>query len=131
MSSSPMLPISVSTFKPNAESKAFISTPNFLTRISGPVCLTLSHCRPWTDLIDRTALAKPASFSDAISRIRKNFFYFRANYLAIMAAFYFYERGIIVDMGNRDGVGDCLCPCGAASSAAVTATAVPAIVSRV
>ncbi|GMI88862.1 prenylated RAB acceptor 1.B4 [Hibiscus trionum] len=86
MSSSPMLPISVSTSKPNAESKLFVTTPNFLTRVSNSVRLTLSHCRPWTDLIDRTAFARPASFSDAASRIRKNFSYFRANYLTIIAA---------------------------------------------
>ncbi|KAK8697990.1 hypothetical protein V6N13_114122 [Hibiscus sabdariffa] len=86
MSSSPMLPISVSTLKPNAESKHFITAPNFLTRLSGSVRFTHSHCRPWTDLIDRTAFARPASFSDATSRLGKNFSYFRANYLIIIAA---------------------------------------------
>ncbi|XVF05818.1 hypothetical protein REPUB_Repub05bG0205800 [Reevesia pubescens] len=86
MSSTPMLPVSSSD--PNAESKPSITTPNIrsiLTRISASVHIALSHCRPWTELIDRTAFAKPASFSDATSRLRKNFSYFRSNYLTVLA----------------------------------------------
>ncbi|XVF20383.1 hypothetical protein REPUB_Repub11eG0193800 [Reevesia pubescens] len=85
-SSTPMLP--VSTSDPNAEFKPSITTPNLrsiLTRISASVRQALSLCRPWTELIDRTAFAKPASFSDATSRVRNNFSYFRANYLTILA----------------------------------------------
>ncbi|XP_022753892.1 PRA1 family protein B3-like [Durio zibethinus] len=86
MSSTPILP--VSTSEPNAESKPSTTTPNIryiLTRISASVRHALSHCRPWTELFDHTAFAKPASFSDATSRLRKNFSYFRANYLTILA----------------------------------------------
>ncbi|XWS74408.1 hypothetical protein CRYUN_Cryun02cG0213500 [Craigia yunnanensis] len=85
-STTPMLPLSTSD--PNAKSKPFTTTPNLrsiLTRISGSVRHALSHCRPWTELIDRTAFAKPASFSDATLRVRKNFAYFRANYLTLLA----------------------------------------------
>ncbi|XP_017982748.1 PREDICTED: PRA1 family protein B3 [Theobroma cacao] len=86
MSSTPMLP--VSTSEPNVESKQSATTPNLrsiLARLSGSARLALSRCRPWTELVDRTAFTKPASFSDATSRVRKNFSYFRANYLTILA----------------------------------------------
>ncbi|KAG4189064.1 hypothetical protein ERO13_A08G203300v2 [Gossypium hirsutum] len=79
-----MLPVSVSTLEPNADSKPLITAQTLLTRLSTSLRLALSHCRPWTDFIDRTAFAKPASFSDATSRLRKNFSYFRANYLTIL-----------------------------------------------
>ncbi|XWS71907.1 hypothetical protein CRYUN_Cryun03dG0178800 [Craigia yunnanensis] len=85
-STTPMIP--VSTSDPNAESKPSNTTPNLrsiLTRISGSVGHALAHCRPWPELIDRAAFAKPASFSDATWRVRKNFSYFRANYLTILA----------------------------------------------
>ncbi|XVE79861.1 hypothetical protein DITRI_Ditri14bG0091000 [Diplodiscus trichospermus] len=85
MSSTPMLP--VSTPESYAESKSSTATPNLrsiLTCISGSARHALSHCRPWTELIDRTAFAKPASLSDATLRVRKNFSYFRANYLTIL-----------------------------------------------
>ncbi|MBA0756015.1 hypothetical protein Gogos_021093 [Gossypium gossypioides] len=81
-----MLPVSVSTLEPNADSKPLITAQTLLTRLSTYLRLALSYCRPWTDFIDRTAFAKPASFSDATSRLRKNFSYFRANYLTILTA---------------------------------------------
>ncbi|XVF68442.1 hypothetical protein PTKIN_Ptkin11bG0003200 [Pterospermum kingtungense] len=91
MSSTPMLPISTSEDPNTAESfKSYTNTQqnlrSILTRISASARHALSRCRPWTELIDRTALAKPASFSDATSRVRKNLSYFRANYLIILAA---------------------------------------------
>ncbi|OMO82933.1 Prenylated rab acceptor PRA1 [Corchorus capsularis] len=81
---STMLPVSDS----NAESRPSTLTPNLraiLTRISGSARQALSRCRPWTELIDRSAFAKPVSFADATSRVRKNFSYFRANYLTVLA----------------------------------------------
>ncbi|KAJ6699419.1 PRENYLATED RAB ACCEPTOR 1-RELATED [Salix purpurea] len=37
--------------------------------------------RPFSELIDRSAFSKPESISDATTRIRKNYSYFRINYL--------------------------------------------------
>lgn len=89
MSSTPMLPISTSEDPNAAESRSYTTNPNLrsiLNRISATSSHALSRCRPWTELIDRSAFAKPASFSDAASRVRNNFSYFRANYLTILAA---------------------------------------------
>ncbi|KAL8102131.1 PRA1 family protein B4-like [Apium graveolens] len=41
--------------------------------------------RPWSELVDRSAFSKPESVSDATARIRKNFTYFRVNYLCLIA----------------------------------------------
>ncbi|WRX19475.1 hypothetical protein QQP08_011962 [Theobroma cacao] len=70
MSSTLML--SVSTIEPNAKSKPFIITPNLrsiLARLLGPTCQVLSHRHPWTELVDHTAFAKPAPFSNATSQM--------------------------------------------------------------
>jgi hypothetical protein len=46
--------------------------------------LALAQKRPWAELIDRSQLAKPESFSDAITRARKNWYYFRINYSLVL-----------------------------------------------
>nr|XP_043614073.1 PRA1 family protein B1-like [Erigeron canadensis] len=57
---------------------------SFITRLSSSLRQSLSQNRPWTELIDRTSISRPDSFSDATTRIRKNFSYFRANYTTIL-----------------------------------------------
>lgn len=52
--------------------------------ISQTVHSGLSNRRPWSELFDRSGFAKPESFSDATLRLRKNYSYFRTNYLAIV-----------------------------------------------
>ena len=94
MSSSapPVLPIS-STHTTTAtggavESQAPVATPAFrafINHVSESVRHGLSQRRPWGELVDRTAFAKPESFSEATLRIRKNYSYFRVNYLAVVA----------------------------------------------
>jgi len=46
--------------------------------------LALAQKRPWAELVDRSQLAKPESFSDAITRARKNWYYFRVNYSLVL-----------------------------------------------
>ncbi|KAK8960356.1 PRA1 family protein B2 [Platanthera guangdongensis] len=66
-----------------------ISTPAFrifLSRLSNSVRRSLEHRRPWYELYDRSAFSRPETLSDATSRVRKNYTYFRVNYLAFLAA---------------------------------------------
>jgi hypothetical protein len=46
--------------------------------------LALAQKRPWAEVVDRSQLAKPESFSDAITRARKNWYYFRINYSLVL-----------------------------------------------
>jgi hypothetical protein len=46
--------------------------------------LALAQKRPWAEVADRTQMTKPESFSEAITRARKNWFYFRINYSIVM-----------------------------------------------
>lgn len=95
MSSSapPVLPISNSqptaaAGGATAESGGPIATPAFrafISNISDTVRNGLAQRRPWGELVDRTAFAKPESFSEATLRIRKNYSYFRVNYYAMIA----------------------------------------------
>ncbi|KAJ6804740.1 putative PRA1 family protein B2 [Iris pallida] len=81
----PILPISTAqtTAAPTTDPTAF---RQFLARLSDTFRATLSNRRPWPELLDRSALSRPDSLSDALSRIRKNLSYFRVNYLALVAA---------------------------------------------
>ncbi|KAL1808115.1 hypothetical protein ACET3Z_025105 [Daucus carota] len=58
---------------------------SFFVNISETVRHRLAHCRPWLELVDRSAFSKPESVSDATARIRKNYTYFRVNYLILIA----------------------------------------------
>ncbi|XP_004302605.1 PREDICTED: PRA1 family protein B4 [Fragaria vesca subsp. vesca] len=87
----PVLPISTTVAAAGSvESQAQppIATPAFrafLNHITDTVRNGLSQRRPWAELADRSAFAKPESFSDATVRVRKNYSYFRVNYLAVVA----------------------------------------------
>ncbi|KAJ6696600.1 hypothetical protein OIU85_002996 [Salix viminalis] len=61
------------------------SLRTFLTRLFSSLRTTLSHRRPWLELVDRTAFSRPVSLSDASTRVRKNYSYFKVNYLTILA----------------------------------------------
>ncbi|KAF8402558.1 hypothetical protein HHK36_010644 [Tetracentron sinense] len=83
MASPPTLPISA------GQSQQPIATPAFrafISRLSDSVRHGFSQRRPWLELIDRTSFARPDSISEAASRVRKNFSYFRINYLALLAS---------------------------------------------
>lgn len=93
-SSPPVLPISnpESTATATSDTQQTITgvgpTPalrSFITRISDTIQGGLSNRRPWSELIDRSAFSKPESVSDATLRIRKNYSYFRTNYLTLIS----------------------------------------------
>ncbi|KAK1421354.1 hypothetical protein QVD17_23617 [Tagetes erecta] len=68
------------TQTPSTATPAFRS---FISRFSSTIRHSFSNRRPWSELIDRSAFARPESLSDAASRIRKNFIYFRVNYISL------------------------------------------------
>ncbi|KAB2046785.1 hypothetical protein ES319_D01G259500v1 [Gossypium barbadense] len=67
--------------QPPAASPAFLS---FVSRLNESLRNGLSQRRPWAELLDRSAFSKPESFSDALVRVRKNYSYFRVNYLSVI-----------------------------------------------
>lgn len=91
MASPPTLPIS--NAQPTASSGAAASTApvsnpafrTFVSRLSATVRGGLAQRRPWLELVDRSAMSRPDSVSDAVSRIRKNLTYFRVNYATLVA----------------------------------------------
>ena len=86
--SPPVLPIT--NLQPTTTTTATASQPPlpphalraFLNNITESVRNGFSQRRPFTELIDRSAFSKPESISEATTRIRKNYAYFRINYLA-------------------------------------------------
>ncbi|KAI4341865.1 hypothetical protein MLD38_026538 [Melastoma candidum] len=94
--SPPILPISVphqSTPVPAAtatateEAAQASALRNLLNNLSATASSALSQRRPWSELLDRSAFSKPESISDATLRLRKNYSYFRLNYLLLVSAF--------------------------------------------
>lgn len=57
-----------------------------LGRVNDSIKHALAQQRPWHELIDRSAFAKPESLSEATSRIKKNLSYFRVNYGIVLVA---------------------------------------------
>ncbi|KAL8539304.1 hypothetical protein ACS0TY_001073 [Phlomoides rotata] len=71
-----------------SESQPPIATPafrNFISRLNASVRQGFSHRRPWLELLDRSSFSRPDSITEAASRIRKNFAYFRVNYVSLLA----------------------------------------------
>ncbi|KAH6806824.1 prenylated RAB acceptor 1.B4 [Perilla frutescens var. frutescens] len=58
----------------------------FISTISENIRFGLANRRPWLELADRSAFSKPESLSEATLRLRKNYNYFRTNYLTIITA---------------------------------------------
>ncbi|KAI5056719.1 hypothetical protein GOP47_0028537 [Adiantum capillus-veneris] len=56
------------------------------SRLSDASRAALSHRRPWSELFDRSSFAKPDSVGEATNRVRKNWGYFRMNYLLFLLA---------------------------------------------
>lgn len=57
----------------------------FFGRLSEGARNALAQRRPWLELVDRNSLAKPESLSEATTRIRKNWTYFRINYMILLS----------------------------------------------
>lgn len=57
---------------------------NIIAKLTESARKAAAQQRPWTEMVDRSSFAKPDNLSDALSRIRKNLGYFRANYLAVL-----------------------------------------------
>ncbi|GJP69418.1 hypothetical protein CLOP_g348 [Closterium sp. NIES-67] len=74
----------------SSSSSSLSSNPNIaialllLSRLRDAVRAAAAQQRPWLELVDRSAFARPESLSDAASRIRKNSRYFHANYLVVL-----------------------------------------------
>ncbi|TVU27511.1 hypothetical protein EJB05_30128, partial [Eragrostis curvula] len=93
--SPPILPTSVPAASPApaptavSSNDAAASTPAaafaFVGRLIESAKRSLSGARPWPELVDRSALSRPESLSEATSRLRKNLAYFRVNYAAVVA----------------------------------------------
>ncbi|XP_071722449.1 PRA1 family protein B4-like [Rutidosis leptorrhynchoides] len=83
-----ILPVSSSQNTiPNNDTQPPVNTPAvraFINHLTSTVRSGLSERRPWFELIDRTTFSKPDSISDATTRIRKNYTYFRVNYVSIV-----------------------------------------------
>ncbi|XP_042509432.1 PRA1 family protein B1-like [Macadamia integrifolia] len=90
MASPPTLPISSpQAISGGGQSDPPIATPAFrafINRLSESIRNGLSQRRPWSELVDRSSLSRPESLTEAASRVRKNFTYFKVNYLTLLAA---------------------------------------------
>ncbi|EPS63119.1 hypothetical protein M569_11668 [Genlisea aurea] len=84
-SSPPILPISVSTAAGDQPVPSESSVRSFISGIAETVRTGLSNRRPWGELLDRGAFSKPESLAEGGARIRKNYAYFRINYITVVA----------------------------------------------
>ncbi|XP_072961788.1 PRA1 family protein B3-like [Typha angustifolia] len=80
-SSPPILPTTTTTTTTNSSSAFRL----FLSRLSDSTRRSLSHRRPWSELLDWSAFSRPDSVSSAAARLRRNLPYFRVNYLLLLA----------------------------------------------
>lgn len=52
----------------------------FAQRLKENAAASVREAKPWSEVLDRTAMAKPNGMTEATSRMRKNVAYFRVNY---------------------------------------------------
>ncbi|KAL3830226.1 hypothetical protein ACJIZ3_019028 [Penstemon smallii] len=77
-------PTTTDTSQQSSSSTSAVRT--FISGISETVRSGLANRRPWPEVLDRSAFTKPESISEATLRIRKNYTYFRINYLTVITA---------------------------------------------
>ncbi|XP_010249309.1 PREDICTED: PRA1 family protein B4-like [Nelumbo nucifera] len=75
----------ISTPQPSQPPIATPAFRAFISRINDLARQGFSKRRPWAELIDRSAFSRPDSLSEATSRARNNFSYFRVNYAILLA----------------------------------------------
>ncbi|KAJ4756977.1 PRA1 (Prenylated rab acceptor) family protein [Rhynchospora pubera] len=80
----PITTPSVATADPTAPA-ATPAIRSFISRLSDTLRRSTSDLKPWQEMVDRSALTRPSSLSEATSRLRKNLSYFRVNYTAVVA----------------------------------------------
>ncbi|MED6158215.1 PRA1 protein B3 [Stylosanthes scabra] len=88
MAESPPLPISTPHAQTTSSAPPPISTSafrSFISHLSSSLRQGFSDRRPWSELLDRSSISRPESFSESYSRIRKNASYFRVNYVTLIA----------------------------------------------
>lgn len=86
ISNAPPPSIAAAGNQPMSSSSSNSAVRAFLTTISENIRFGLANRRPWLELADRSAFSKPESISEATLRLRKNYNYFRTNYLTIVTA---------------------------------------------
>lgn len=73
---------------PPAATPAATASTNVLWLIGGRIkdysTGLFKQRKPWTEVVDRSAFAKPANAQEAITRLRKNAAYFKVNYLIVI-----------------------------------------------
>ena len=75
---------STMTTSSSSSPSPYLKVRTFLTRHLGYMRQVLSNLRPWIKLVDCTAFSRPESLTEAASRVRKNFSYFRVNFLTLL-----------------------------------------------
>ncbi|XP_039067950.1 PRA1 family protein B4-like [Hibiscus syriacus] len=83
-SAPPVLPVFTVQSADQTQVVAVSTFRAFFTQINDYLRNGLSQRRPWAELADRSAFTKPESFSEATLRLRKNYSYFRINYLFVV-----------------------------------------------
>ncbi|KAH9298718.1 hypothetical protein KI387_030400, partial [Taxus chinensis] len=77
----PLLPVSQTTpLLSNPAARAFLS------KISEGAKNAMLYKRPWLELVDHKTFSKPESLAEAAARIRKNWSFFRINYMILLCA---------------------------------------------
>ncbi|GMI89488.1 prenylated RAB acceptor 1.B4 [Hibiscus trionum] len=79
-----VLPISSAQSVESQPPPATSAALSLLYHLNDSIRNGLSQRRPWAELADRSAFSKPESFSEALLRVRKNYTYFRVNYLSVI-----------------------------------------------